>query len=210
MPTLDEIRPFISIEVQGCPNPVIDAATALTVRDFLRRTESWRQTIVADWASPVDLGAVAIVRVLRIYDRLNECEVKFYTDEQLRDHEMAWLEPGSDPQAWTLDDEATPRIHPAPAAGGEASRTVDRLDVLVSRNVSGTTFDLPQALWDRYEDALRSGALSRLMKIPKRDWTDVQRAGAYGVAYEAAVAQATSRAAAGFGRPTRVVRYGGY
>ena len=208
--TLDQIRPFISIEVPGCPNPVMDSAAALTVRDFLRRTESWRQTLIADWESPVDLGADPVVRVLRIYDRLQKCEVPFYTDEQLRDHGMAWNEPGSNPLAWTLDDEATPRIHPAPAAGGEASRTVARLEVLVSRNVAGTTFNLPQALWDRYEDAFRSGTMSRLMKIPGRDWTDVQRAGAYGAAYEAAVAQATSRATAGFGRPTRTVRYGGY
>lgn len=210
--TLDQLRPFIAIEVPGCPDPILDSAAKLTVRDFLRRSEAWRETITVDWETVLDLGLTPIASVLRLWDRLLQKEIPFQAPEQIRDHGNAWATPGPNPIAWTMDSANVPRVVPAPT-GIDPGRTADRIDVYLVRNVAAADTEfptIPDAIWDRYEDALRLGTLARLMRIPGRDWTDPQRAGAYGVAYENAVADAKVRAAAGFGRPSRQVRYGGY
>ena len=209
--TLDEIRPFISVELPGAPTPVIDAAVILTIRDFLRRSEAWRETLTLDWTQTPTLTPTAanssVVTVQKVYDTEREIPVPFKTDEQLRDEAYAWANAAGEPYAWTLTEENVLKVYPAPTA--EAT-VLGRLDVTISVNVDASgTFNLPQALWDRYEDAFRNGSLSRIMKIPGRDWTDDRRAAAYGLAYESAVADAKIRGQANFGRPVRTTGYGG-
>lgn len=212
--TLDDIYPFVQIEAPGCPIPVVRSAALLTLRDFLRETRAWRTTLTpVEWANPLVLTLPAgseLSITHKVYDRLQRCEIDFFTAEQLRgETDVTWREPGPNPIVWTLEDGKAPVLYPAPAG---TAVTADRLDVTVVLNAArdAATAAIPDWLWEKYEEAFIFGTLARVLRIPGRDWTNPQQAMAYGTGYQSWKQQAKSEATADFGRPTRVVRYGGY
>jgi hypothetical protein len=212
---LDAIRPFISVETPGCPTLITDRAALLTIRDFLRVTRAWKTTLSAvDWEFPtltltVPAGA-EISTTDQVYDRVRRQPLQFLTSEQLRHNsDVAWRDPGPNPAGWTLEDGVTPRVYPEPDATADAT---GRLDVSVVFNAANdlSTAAVPDWVWEKYEEAFIFGTLARLMRIPGKDWTNLQQSMLYAQGFEAWKIREKAAAVADFGRPTRVVSYGGY
>jgi hypothetical protein len=53
--------------------------------------------------------------------------------------------------------------------------------------------EIPDALWQEYSDTIANGAASRLMQLPKQDWTNQGLAGRYFNLYEAGVTRAKNK-----------------
>lgn len=220
MTAITDYRNFISVELPGCPNPLIDDAVRRTVREFLTRSEAWLYTsptlidfdgtildltaLVEGTDIPTGSEALRIKRLQRVSDG---CEVEFKTDYQLREYIQAnWQDKtGTRPTYYTHDEPLTVTLYPTPdtAVVGEI-----RAKFALTLNKSAT--DFPDWIDARWQEPLMFGAMAKLLKIPGKDWTDPKLARDYDLPFRNAINEAKSKSMASFNQPRRTVRYGGY
>lgn len=219
--TVQELYPFLRIELPGILEPALQAGVYEAVDEFLRESDVWRYTIptLLDWETtqtfPDILEAVEIPansRVVRIdivkyaSDGINLKTVPFSTRQQLDGEFPNWeVRTGNSPARWTYDGPGTPRLVPIATAN-----VLGSIQVRVILSADRETFVLPSYLVHEYGDAIKWGALARLMKIPGKDWTNEGGAAVYASLFEKAKKKAKSRSEAEYGQPSgRYMSYGG-
>jgi hypothetical protein len=214
-----DMYPFIRAELPGIPEPLLVAATADTVDDFLSKSEIWKYTspILLDWTTALVFPALAVgtdiptgTRVVRIdtvkfaNDGTSFRSLAFKTRQQLDSIYSDWeVKTASTPDYWTYDGPDTPRI--VPAAVADVTGSLQVRSIIASQGLA----TLPEFIMHEYEDDIRMGTLARLMKIPGKDWTNFALASSYASLFRAGHMNAKSRAQADFGQPCRETTYGG-
>jgi hypothetical protein len=212
--------PFIRAELPGIPEPLLVAATADAVSDFISKSEVWKYTspVLLDWTTallfpaivpgtdiPADMRVVRFDTVKYASDGVSLREIPFKTRQQLDGLYSDWeVKTGNTPLYWTMDGPDTPRI--VPIATANVAGSIQVRSIVSSSSGLAT---LPDFIMDEYDEELRMGALARLMKIPGKDWTNMNLSAAYSAMFDAAITKAKSRAGADFGQPCRETSYGG-
>jgi hypothetical protein len=182
---LSELEPEVALEVPGAPRfAVIDALVA-AAREFFVDSRAWRVPFgpveMASQIRPSLPGDTFLVEAVRV----------------------------------EVDGE---RLNSGLYGTGEDD-TVVLVDGVRGQWVRGTVavaptrdaFEIPERLGQEVRDGLVRGALARLMRIPKAEWSDPQLAMLYQIQFEEAKDRAATRAENGFVKNrTRTVRYGGY
>ena len=215
-----DMYPFLRAELPGIPEPLLVAAVAKTVSDFLSKSEVWKYTspVLLDWTTALVFPAIVtgtdiptFTRVVRTdnvkyaNDSLSLRTIPFKTRQQLDNIYSDWeVKTGNTPLYWTNDGPDTPRIIPIATAN-----VADSIQVRSILSSATTLTTLPDFIMHEYEEDLRNGALARLMRIPGKDWTNLTAASAYASLYKAAWIGAKSRAEAETGQPARETSYGG-
>lgn len=215
MADFSSLYPEIAIEVPGCPELLIEAAVRRAIRRFLRESEVWRGDLAAvDFdpaASLIDVAALApdadtAVLGIDMVRRVSDGEpLTFMARVELDDEIADWTkETGTKPSIYTLESPTSARIVPV-----ADDTVVGEIVFRVVFGVASTSTIIPDWIYDEYDEAIRYGALSNLMKTPGKDWTDVNLAIAHGNLFEASIVSASSDKGADFGTPDREVHYGG-
>lgn len=208
-------------ELPGIPVPTLFYRYAETVRDFCARSKAWQYdiptalslnantawpTITAGTHIPDDTYIVEPVRVKWAADG---DVITFKTRDQLDAIDRDWESlTGTRGRYWTITSPGSYRLYPLLA---ETTTDALRLRVALAPRVDVATprTSIPEELANEWKQVWAHGVLSSCMKMPGKDWTNVQLAKAYGDLYEEGIKMAKSRAAADYGRPDRSVRYGG-
>lgn len=220
MADLSDLYPSLRIELPGVIEPLLEDEVVKAVQDFLIRSGVWKHTCpdLLPWETvrtfpvltegtdiPTNTRVTRLDEVKFASDGTSLKKVKFATREQLDDIYSNWeVKTGSTPLRWTSDGPGAWRIVPIAVAD-----VADSIKIRVVLSITNAATEIPDFIFYEFEESLKYGALSRLMKIPGKDWTDLKAAAAYASMFESKIIVAASRAQAEFGHPRREVAYGG-
>lgn len=216
---LSTLYPELRVELPGIPEPLLVAATKRITRQFFRKSEAWRYDLdnVLDWTAaetfptitagtdiPTDTHVVRIDKVR--YGETNASRtVEFIPRDDLDRINADWAtETGSVPKAWTHVAAGAASI--IPIASGTVSSSLHIRAVIAP---SPDLVALPDFLFYEFEEAIKFGVLGQLMKIPGKDWTNINLSTLYGKKFTNGIREAKSKAQAEYGQPNREVQYGG-
>lgn len=192
-------------EVPDAPADFCEVRFRRAARDFLSRTRVWRDNVLV-------VGADETF-TYEAYTRSNKQPTEVLVlshngkplDRSSRQR-IAYLGPstGKPTRYASLDKNIT--VHPDP--GEDVSEQLEAQVVLTLPREFTT---VPDELYSRYGDAMRSGALGRLMTMPARPWTAFD-VGRMHLSYYAEEIERWQGKAADDGNVgvARRVRYGGY
>ncbi len=186
MATWDYWHPEILPHVPGCPNVLVDYEVKRTCQDFFEFTKAWQvnQAAIAVPASTVRLTITPtdtdtdLVKVMKAkYDNKRlRIVTPEYLDEYLRDD---WEDETGVPCLATMLQFNEIRFYPTPSAAASTGLML-RMTVKPSESSTG----IPDLLAQNYRDAIKFGALSRLMLYSNKEWSNPQMAAVYGSLYE--------------------------
>lgn len=210
----------VRTELPGVPEPLMFFNYAEAVREFCKRSLAWQYSL----ASPLDLAddtawptvtagthiptGTYVVQPLRLkWD--DGTIITFRTRDQLDCEDGDWEQlTGSRPKNWTITEPGQYRVYPLLSTATTAQLYM-RVALAPTVSVAAARTSMPEEIVNEWSTVWAHGALSKLMKIPGKDWTNVRLAAAYGDQFDEEIKDAKSRAAADYGRPYRQVTYGG-
>jgi hypothetical protein len=203
----------VRAECPGVPEPILFQRYSLAIKDFLHRSEAWRYdlpapvAVVANSTWPDLLGVLPantyVVRPVMV-KWSDGSPIDFLPRYLLDEEDDNWeTATAGTPRKWTLSDIGSPRFYPIPNENGAV-----RLRVALSILAPQAT-EVPDALMQEWEEAFAAGALSRLHKMPGKDWSDINLALKYEADFEQKIRYARGRTSADYGKRPKVVRYGG-
>lgn len=211
----------VRVECPGVPEPLLMMNYMLVVREHLRRSHGWQYNAgLITWTStdnfPDASAAIpsntVIVQPVQVKWK-NGAILPFKTRQELDELDGNWEQAataGLQPDYWTITEPGKFLLYPdsstTVAAAVELRLAV--VPLLPTTAADGRT-GVPEELALEFSEHWAHGALAKLLKIPGKDWTDIQLAAAYSSMFEDDIMVAKSRAGADFGRPRRRLRYGG-
>jgi hypothetical protein len=212
---LKALYPLIRLNAPGVPNVVLDVVAEVAARDFLTRTEVWTSELVNPMPysegatlydpTPQIPSGTTLVSIQKVRWRPTGEEILFLTGDQLNESFPGWeTETDEAPEYYTLNAPTVARLYPIADATVPAA-----VEMSVSLTIAPGQTTFPDWIFNQYQDALVAGALARLYKMPRREWTDLRLAGVAKQEFDTAVDEARSAAQSSFGHPTYEVIYGG-
>lgn len=194
----------IEAEVPGCPEPVMDRELHDAAYDFCRRTGIWREELepitpkadVAEYELTVPFWARA-EKVLWGYHGTHR--MAFWTESDVRAANHRAEDDTGDPRHYAMVRGGRNKVvvHPIPADGDKA---LTFYALLVPTRSSE---ELPDWLYDEWQDAIVHGALDRLQR-QKAEWGDPQRAQDHRRDFSREIARAKREAMTGYGAQGQV------
>lgn len=217
---INTLNKFLRVELPGIPEPILNEGVEKAIQQFFKESESWRHTVpgLLNWTTavtfptltpgteiPTGTRLVRIDQVKYASDGTNLKPIPFETRQQLDSSYPDWeVKTGTTPVRFTHDADGTPILIPIAEADVNSS-----LKVRAIIAPTDALIELPDFLYYEFEDDFKNGALSRLMKIPGKDWTNLSAATAYTTLFKSGIKKAKSRANAEWGQPSRETTYGG-
>lgn len=180
--TWSEFYPQVKPYVGGCPNPVIDRELRNTAIDFLRNTSAWRYDQHAAIDLVDDTGQYTLTPPAKaLIERVTEAFVKDEasatprpirpkTIDELRALFSNWRTEKGSPAYYSHEtNNLTLYVVPKPDLKATVTGGLTPWLTLTPNQVATGIEDY---LFDRYLQTLAHGAVSRILAIPDRRWTD--------------------------------------
>lgn len=191
MKTWAEFYDDVIPEVPGADTPIVDAALKRSAMEFLERARVYQADIAAMdaeasvggylWVSPdTDTDICHIFNVWYDGEKLTP-----RNGDYLADKYDYWPEEEGTPVHYLQERTDTLTLIPMPSEDLTGAITAK---VALRTTLSST--GIPDDLYADYRDAIAKGALARLMRMPKKPWTNFDLAGAYGQAFQDAIDEA--------------------
>lgn len=198
----------VMLSVPDAPEPVVARAYSEAARQFCTDTLAWRDggLYLAYLNMPGPLGefAVAVDDQTEVFDAAR-VEFRGRSLEKSTLGEIRRREQRGRPSAFTISSSRL-FVSPDPGVGHESAIRAD----FILRPRRGAT-EIPETVADRWGDIIDHGALSRLLAVPGKPWTEYGGAGYYAGLFQQAIIEWKSKAAdEGMVGVPRRVAYGGY
>lgn len=200
---INHILPYAS----GCPRSMaIDEARNAIIR-LCEDSTIYRVNIPA---SDVQIGVddytitpPAETRMVTFISfQYNGKPIDGYTEEELDQLDYGWREgKAGTPTAYTMlapDRFKLNRIPEENIVGG--------MEIRVALKPTETTQEVDDVFYNDWQQAVISGALQNLLSLPKKPWTDMQKAGDYGAQFNHEIQRARARATKGYLRGGATVK----
>jgi len=205
----EALLPDILPMVQGCPaslikNNIRSAVIELCERASVYQAELDPLTTVGN-IYEYDLEApsgTAVQKILWITHEGKDLEP--LTSTLLEQRIPKWREGNGVPEYYVQQGSALVWLAPIPTATGVSSTIVRA--VLKPTHTSSACDD---GVMNDYRDTIINGALFRLLRIPNKEWTDLQGASVYGSLFNEGTMIAERKARGADTGVARRVRYGG-
>ena len=191
---LELLHGDVAVAAAGAARFAVDEALHQSATEFFRHSRAWR--VEVDPEIDVLPGEMRYELELPFGTKLVEPVTLTVDDVPLRSN--TWIV-GEDPMM------GTPMIRflvgpPGKVIGGELAVTL-----------AATTRVIPDRLGDAFREAIVHGALSRLLRVPQTQYTNLDLAMLHGGLYEEMKDRAATYAENGYKhKRTRTVHYGGY
>lgn len=185
----------IQIHVPDCPSPTITQAVRQACIDFcqsslyLRANLDAFNTVIGDdeyeLTAPADSVVAAVITVRcggRIIDPVRQ--------EDLDAEANYWRDLEGSPGRYLQPDESTIILNPVPSS-------IEEVRIMVALRPTQASGGVDSAIYERFQDAIMSGALARLMAMPGVAWSNTALADWHARAFNTAIAAASDKAARG-------------
>ena len=191
MAALSDFYRYITMDVPGCPLPVVDQAIVDTAIEFCTRTGAWKS-----WTGPlttvanideydIDIPTGAIVRQVEAV-AVGTKQLGAISDLLETGAMPNWQDNSGQPTQATYDDEnKVVRLIPTPTLGNETMR------FLVSFIPTHNATTVPDILLQRYARGFGAG-VKALLQLQKQAWGDPGAAAINQGFYEDAIHGATA------------------
>ena len=202
---LPEILPM----VPGCPDSLVQNNIRAAVVELCERSSVYQQeldpiTTVSN-IYEYDLEAPSGTSVQKILWVTHAgADLEPITSALLEQRIPKWRTEGGVPQYFLQQTSSLFSLAPVPAATAVSSTTVR---AVLKPSYTSTACD--NDVMNDYRDTIVNGALFRLLRIPNKDWSDLQGASVYGQLFNQGVEAAERRARNADTGVRRSVRYGG-
>lgn len=175
MSTWDDFTPFVLPYAPGCPDPTIEHHVRLAAIEFCRATNVWQ----AKLAPMVGNGVLSVFTLVPPTDAQVAKVLGVAISDAYSNVVCAGIKPplvgaqmvrdkASETIAFT-DDLSTLTVWPVQAVAASIVATVALKPTM-------TAATLPALLFGNYAQDIAAGALSTLLSMPKKDWTDIASA----------------------------------
>lgn len=215
---LPEILPMVI----GCPDTLIESTVRASAIDFCERTGAYQLeldpiTTVAN-TYEYDLEAPTGTTVHRItWATFEGNTLEPVSTELLEQRKPKWRDSDhyGDPEFYVQQSGSLVWLAPVPS-----DTTTSSVIIRAQLKPTHSSTSCDEQIMNEYRDAVVNGALFRLLRMPGRDWSDLQGAGIYSGLFAEAVEIAERRARqadqgvvwkvnyGGIGKATRRNRYG--
>ena len=180
---------YITMDVPGCPLPVVDQAIVDTAIDFCTRTGAWRawsdllKTIAGVSEYEIDLPTNSIVRQVEVV-AIGSKQMGAISDLLESGDRPNWQDESGVPTRATFNEEnSTVRLITTPTIGNESMR------FLVSFVPTYNATTVPDVILKRYASGFGAGVKARL-QVQKQSWADAGASQINSGIYEDAVRSA--------------------
>ena len=211
MATYESLLPDIIPMVQNCPDSLIETNIRSTVIEFCEQTGAYQAeldpvTTVSgifeyDLEPPTGTAVHQIMWVI-----FNGTDLEPISTTLLEQRKPKWRDSAyqGTPEYYVKVSRSLFYLVPVPSA---TTANSGRLRVQLKPLHTSTSCDAD--IMDDYREALVNGTLFRLLRMPNREWTDLQAADVYRQLYGAGMVTAERRATQSDVGVTRKVKYGG-
>lgn len=186
--------------VPGCPQPMALDAIRKAAIEFCERSWGWIYNPTAinvvngqiSYAFTPPAGAV-VSRVLHVW--YDDEPIYPRSPDQLDGMFPNWRTSSGTPDYYTQEDERNLLLVPVPNAdltGG--------LKMRVSLKPTHNAADIESRMYEEYREAIASGALSRLMMLPKKPYTDLPTAAVHKAIFDDTIATVRHKVQKGYAR----------
>jgi len=191
----------------AAPDELLITKYRESARAFLTKTRAWRVALVATQGANTGNYVLTVPTGAEAFDfsfaRNNESKLTKLTLEQSISR--------GDPLTGTARGArmgVLSAIVVMPDPGSDISALLTG-SVMLRPTLTAAVLETDIA--DRYAEAIEFGALQRILRVPKEEWTDFEASLYYGALFEAAIEETSVLAADGnMHGVARTVRYGGY
>lgn len=193
MSALSVFLPKIYQYAPGCSEPAAFDGIRSAAITFCESTNLWRTKLTPPIgsANPIALTPIAdsVIHVIET-NLLDGCELKPKTTQWLDENCRGWraADYTGSPSYITQTNEDQVSLVPF---GGTA------LEVWVTLKPTQTAATLPDFIANRYMDAIQSGALSKILLLPKQPFRDPVLAAAFGASFQQSLDSLSSQYIAG-------------
>jgi hypothetical protein len=195
--------------VQGCPDPLIINAIRAAVIEFCEKTGAYQVELepitTISGTYEYDLEAPTGYNVHKIVWLTYEGnDLETSTPTLVEQNYSNWRASTGTPEVYVKASQNLFQLIPVPDSTRASSV---RLRAQLKPNRASTSCD--SAILDDYRDAIVNGALFRILRIPSRDWSDLQASILYSKLYQEGVLDAERRARGADSGVARKTNYGG-
>lgn len=193
MAEISAFRRWVEVACEGAPRPLVDEAIRAALERLCRYSGVWSlqhpAVDVADGIAAYNVIVPAGGQVIRL-------EAVHYNGAPLAPSDPAWgvqYAGGSPPFTFWLESAS-----PAPAPVLTVNDTI--LGTLEFRAIYAphkTATEIPDFLYDEYEEGVAAGAVAQLLAIPGKGWTDPRHAAEFEKRFFRHAAAAKLKAATG-------------
>lgn len=211
MATTEDFYPWITAEVMGCPEPVMDLAISSTIIDFAEKSLILQQdhdpiTTIAnisdyDLEPPKDHLVIKIMKVWFKGQELDGESPDEIKTPSVYNQNSGYLVNKGDPRFYLQKDPRTVTFYPVP---DKTNRQAITMRVALKPTRSAQTFD--DLFLEDYAETIAHGALTRILLSPGKTYTNEKQAVAHNSLYLAGLNVARTRAQNGHVRASRHVK----
>ncbi|NCC51628.1 MAG: hypothetical protein EOM20_10475 [Spartobacteria bacterium] len=155
MITLDQLKEMMFVEVPGVPEPLLEQHLSLSITRFCAASEAYIDEISVDIVADQEDYTIYPVLSGRIR-RINELLIS----DVVQDNSL-----------YEFDGYETLTLLYPPTSDSAAGMLVKAVTTPDPLNAT-----VPPEFLDRWYEGIRAGALSSLMRIPDRDWSNAELA----------------------------------
>lgn len=184
--TWDKFLGRMAPHLPGCPDFTMREALADSAREFCERTHLWREELDEE-ATVADQAVYQMFALAPIEKFLSfACDGTdiFPTHPSMLPE--GWREERGKPTHYFLVGDTDIQLYPTP----DTAYTLAATAVIKPKD---TATGVESFLRDAHEDAIRSGAIARLMLIPGKDWSNLPLADIHNKLFEAGIDNARAR-----------------
>jgi hypothetical protein len=211
MASTEDFYPWVTAEVLGCPDPVMDLAIKSTIIDFAEKSLVLQQDLdpitTIQNISDYDLEPPSdhlVIKIMKVWFKGQELDPES-PDEiktpSVYNRNSGYLVNKGDPRFYLQKDLRSISFYPVPS---ETARQSITIRVALKPTRAAKTFD--DIFLEEYGETISHGALSRIYLSPDKTYTSDKHAMAHNSLYMAGLNVARTRAQNGNVRASRHVK----
>lgn len=205
----DSIFPDIIPHVGSCPDNLIESSIRSAVIEFCEQSEAYRveldpiSTVAGQFEYEFDVPTGTTLHSIE-WITCSGTKLEPLTSGLLEERLPDWRNETGDPAYYVKQSSEVFFLAPVPE---ESKALAVRIRAILKPTYTGSATDLE--VFNANRDAIINGTLSRILRMPNKDWTDLNAAAIYGASFNEGIARAYKRATQSDEAISRKVKYGG-
>lgn len=184
--TVDTLLPLTLPDLPGCPLITVRTALIASAAEFCQRTQIWRQEVgpiqVQKGRAEYGIGAPALVEAV-VWAKCDGEHLRALDGRHVNPEH--WDRVGKPTGFWRVNDTRI-RLFPNPDQAYE-------LYLYIALKPARDEIEIPEWLYETWAEAIASGAVWRLARIPMKEWSNPDVAHTHRMMFERAITDARIR-----------------
>lgn len=200
----DGFGPYVLPFVSSCPDDTVLHNVRLAAIEFFRRTHVWEADLTPITADGVSSLFALTLPTDAVIDKVQRVRLK-PAGQEARKIAVFEAKEGQEQvdSGFCTDDFAFTDASRKSITVWPLQLSATQILARAALKPSQTATTLPDDLFEQYAEVISHGALSKLLAVPEKPWTNASAAGLYGGQFEKVIATSARIAERGFSQSAR-------